>query len=172
MSKKDLLSKIEATENLADIDAYTMDELLEVLELRPEVVVTRFASIIERNVLRSHNLSTMTLRILFTIMVLDETSQSEILKYVNTSAPNLSQRIKWLEKEGLIKISRPTTDRRIKKIKLTTKGTYKTRSAMKDVSEFKSEWAKRFDREEMIQVMRVYMKVSEELDRLEAEEDK
>jgi DNA-binding MarR family transcriptional regulator len=172
MSQERLLKKFFKSEDITKIDIFKQGEdILEAMKLRPEVVSERWLSLIERKVLSKFNLSRITLAILYIIDILGEVSQSMILKYVYTSAPNLSQRIEWLLREGLIvqKTSRITNDRRKKKFKITSRGRKKLKAASKAVAEFKQKLTKYFTKREIAQVWRFYMRLSKVLDKMEEE---
>lgn len=167
-----LLKKVLSVRDFSEYDIENFEEVLTALRLKPEAITARLASLLERRVLKKHKISIMNLRILYIILALKETTQSRILKYLYTSAPNVSQRIEWLLKKGYIKQKKEKDpkDRRKKKYIITSKGRKKTIQAARDVQKFKMQWAKHFTPKESAQVFKYYYKLSKILDRMEKEE--
>ena len=101
----DLIYKIEKAENLedlTDLNQYSKEDFLQAMKLKPANIMGRYESILENKVLKGTKLSTTNLKILTITMFLGSVTQSKILKYMHTTAANLSQRIRWLEKNGYI----------------------------------------------------------------------
>ena len=172
MSQERLLKDFFKLDDLAKFDVFKRGEdILEAMKIRPEVVSERWLSLIERNVLSKFKVSRITLAILYVINILGEVSQATMLKYIYTSAPNLSQRIEWLLKEGLIvqATSKISNDRRKKRFKITSKGRKKLMAASKAVAEFKQKLMKYFTKGEIAHVWRFYVKLSKVLDKMEKE---
>jgi len=142
---------------------------LQAMKLKPANIMGRYESILENKVLKGTKLSTTNLKILTITMFLGSVTQSKILKYMHTTAANLSQRIRWLEKNGYIKIKllSQSDDRRKKEIKVTQKAEKEVSLALKLVAQFKKKLAQHFSKKELIQTVKYFSKLSWILDKYE-----
>jgi len=174
LSQTDLLYKIEKAKNLKDIidiQKYSKKDLLEAMRLKPNNVVKRYDSIVERKILKDTELSVMNLKILSAINLLCSPTQTEILNYIDTTAANLSQRISWLENKGYVKFiqANKTKDKRKKKLKITLKARRIIKKSIQAINNFKNEISSNFTKKEIINVVKYFTKVSKILDKYEKE---
>ncbi len=109
----------------------------------------RVESLVQKYALDPLDISIIAVQILFVIVTRGKCTQTEIQKYVHTSASNISQRIAWLEKEELIKRRRSRKDRRQIYVSPTPKGKIKLVKAIKASSKVKSHFLKGFSEREI-----------------------
>jgi len=172
MSQVDLIYKIEKAESfddLVNLDQYTREDFLEAMKLKPNNIMGRYESILENRVLKGTKFSITNLKILTILMFLGPTTQTKILKYMHTTAANLSQRIRWLEKNGFVKIktTSKTGDRRKKVIEVKKNALKEIKHSLQLVAEFKRKLATHFTKKELMQVMKYFSKLSWILDQYE-----
>jgi len=172
VSQADLIYKIENSENfddLIDLDQYTKDDFLEAMKLKPNNIMGRYESILENKVLKGTKLSITNLKILTILMFLGPSTQTKILKYMHTTAANLSQRTRWLEKNDYVKVKKAskTGDRRKKIIEVKKPALKEIKHSLKLVAEFKKKLSKHFTKKELMMVMKYFSKLSWVLDQYE-----
>ncbi len=171
----DLIYKIENSESfddLIDLDQYTKEDFLEAMKLKPNNIMGRYESILETKILKGTKLSITNLKILSILMFLGPTTQTQILRYMHTTAANLSQRIKWLEKNKYINVKMPSknSDRRKKMIEINKKSLKEVKSSLILIAEFKKKLTTHFTKKELMQVMKYFSKLSWVLDQYEKQD--
>jgi len=133
------------------------------------VAALRFMNIIEKKALKPYNVSIISGKIMLVIVHFNKISQSEIANYVYTSNSNLSQRLDFLEKEGLIiRISDgDKKDKRKVIISPTEKGEELFWEVYGKVKAIKKKVLDNFSKEELEAHIKFVAKMSNILDKVE-----
>lgn len=133
------------------------------------ITAIRFMNIIEKIALKPYNISMISGRIMLVIVHFKKISQSEIAEYVLTSNSNLSQRLNFLEKKGLIvrSFAGDKNDKRKVMISPTKKGEELFWEIFEKVADIKEKILNNFTKEELEGHAKFGLKMSKILDKFE-----
>lgn len=145
------------------------DKLLKRFPYESLLPALRVEALVQKYALDPLDISIIAVQILFVTVTKGRCTQSEIQEYVQTSASNISQRISWLEKEGLIKRRRSRKDRRKIFISPTPKGKMKLVKAIKASTQVKSTLLKGFTEREIEIFADLHKRFLENVESAEAE---
>lgn len=129
----------------------------------------RLESIANHYVFAPMGISSVSVKILGMLCCGRALSPSEILERLGGTKSNVSQRLNFLEKEGLIERTHANQDRRKVAIQLTKKGTERMNAIMERLTKAQISLESKFSKQELQQHRKFIEKINRILDEGECE---